>query len=55
MKETIFVIFFYFEKGGGLVVIFSLRIPEPQFEGQTKAKLGNPEVKSLVDEALSKI
>jgi DNA gyrase subunit B len=39
---------------GGLVVIFSLRIPEPQFEGQTKAKLGNPEVKSLVDEALSK-
>jgi DNA gyrase subunit B len=39
---------------GGLVVIFSLRIPEPQFEGQTKAKLGNPEVKNLVDEALSK-
>jgi DNA gyrase subunit B len=39
---------------GGLVVIFSLRIPEPQFEGQTKAKLGNPEVKSLVDETLSK-
>jgi DNA gyrase subunit B len=39
---------------GGLVVIFSLRIPEPQFEGQTKAKLGNPEVKNFVDEALSK-
>jgi DNA gyrase subunit B len=39
---------------GGLVVIFSLRIPEPQFEGQTKAKLGNPEVKNLVDETLSK-
>jgi DNA gyrase subunit B len=39
---------------GGLVVIFSLKIPEPQFEGQTKAKLGNPEVKNLVDEALSK-
>jgi DNA gyrase subunit B len=39
---------------GGLVVIFSLRIPEPQFEGQTKAKLGNPEVKNLIDEALSK-
>jgi DNA gyrase subunit B len=39
---------------GGLAVIFSLKIPEPQFEGQTKAKLGNPEVKSLVDEALSK-
>jgi len=39
---------------GGLVVIFSLKIPEPQFEGQTKAKLGNPEVKNLVDETLSK-
>jgi len=39
---------------GGLVVIFSLRIPEPQFEGQTKAKLGNPEVKNLVEEVLSK-
>jgi DNA gyrase subunit B len=39
---------------GGLVVIFSLRIPEPQFEGQTKAKLGNPEVKNLVEDALSK-
>jgi DNA gyrase subunit B len=39
---------------GGLVVILSLRIPEPQFEGQTKAKLGNPEVKNLVEESLSK-
>jgi DNA gyrase subunit B len=39
---------------GGLVVIFSLRIPEPQFEGQTKAKLGNPEVKNLVEDVLSK-
>jgi len=39
---------------GGLVAILSLKIPEPQFEGQTKAKLGNPEVKNLVEEALSK-
>ena len=34
---------------GGLVLILSLKIPEPQFEGQTKSKLGNPEVKSLVE------
>jgi DNA gyrase subunit B len=38
---------------GGLVVILSLKIPEPQFEGQTKAKLGNPEAKSIVEEVIS--
>ncbi len=38
---------------GGLVVVLSLRIAEPQFEGQTKAKLGNPEVKSLVEDIVS--
>jgi len=38
---------------GGLVVILSLKIPEPQFEGQTKAKLGNPEVKNIVEEVIS--
>jgi len=38
---------------GGLVVILSSKIPEPQFEGQTKAKLGNPEVKNFVDEVVS--
>jgi DNA gyrase subunit B len=32
----------------GLVCVISLRIPEPQFEGQTKGKLGNSEVKGLV-------
>jgi len=32
----------------GLVAIISLKIPEPEFEGQTKTKLGNPEVASLV-------
>jgi DNA gyrase subunit B len=37
----------------GLVVVFSLRIPEPQFEGQTKAKLGNTEVKSIVENVVS--
>ncbi len=34
---------------GGLVLIISLKIPEPQFEGQTKAKLGNPEIKNFVE------
>ncbi len=33
----------------GLTAIISVRIPEPQFEGQTKAKLGNTEVKGAVD------
>lgn len=33
----------------GLTAILSLKVPEPQFEGQTKTKLGNSEVRSLVD------
>ena len=33
----------------GLAGVVSVRIPEPQFEGQTKTKLGNSEVKGLVD------
>lgn len=32
----------------GLVCVLSIKIPEPQFEGQTKAKLGNSDVKGLV-------
>jgi len=32
----------------GLVAIISVKIPNPEFEGQTKTKLGNPEVASLV-------
>jgi DNA gyrase subunit B len=40
----------------GLVAVVSVKLPEPQFEGQTKAKLGNPEartaVESVVNEAL---
>lgn len=37
----------------GLTAIISIKIPHPQFEGQTKTKLGNSEVKGLVDSAVS--
>jgi DNA gyrase subunit B len=37
----------------GLNVIISVKIPNPQFEGQTKAKLGNPEVKPAVESVFS--
>lgn len=33
----------------GLVCVINLKVPEPQFEGQTKTKLGNSDVKGLVD------
>ena len=37
----------------GLTALISIKIPEPQFEGQTKTKLGNSEVKGFVDSAVS--
>jgi DNA gyrase subunit B len=37
----------------GSVAIVSVKLPQPQFEGQTKARLGNPEVKSQVESAVA--
>src|SRR5207302_6711537 len=34
----------------GLTAVVSVRLPEPQFEGQTKAKLGNTDLKGLVQQ-----
>lgn len=33
----------------GIVVILSIKMPNPQFEGQTKTKLGNSEVRGIID------
>ncbi len=37
----------------GLTAIISVKLPDPQFEGQTKAKLGNAEVKTHVESTMS--
>lgn len=39
----------------GLSAIISVKVPEPQFEGQTKTKLGNNEVMGVVDTTVSRI
>ena len=36
----------------GLTAIISVKVPEPQFEGQTKTKLGNSEIKGIVDKII---
>lgn len=33
----------------GAIIVISVKVPEPQFEGQTKTKLGNSEVRGIVD------
>jgi len=38
----------------GLAAVISVKLAEPQFEGQTKTKLGNTEVKGLVESATNK-
>ncbi len=39
----------------GLTAIISIKIPDPQFEGQTKTKLGNSEIKGFVDSILTSL
>ncbi len=39
----------------GLSAIISVKVPEPQFEGQTKTKLGNNEVMGVVDVCVSRV
>ncbi|MDE3248613.1 MAG: DNA topoisomerase (ATP-hydrolyzing) subunit B [Bacteroidota bacterium] len=39
----------------GLSAIISVKVPEPQFEGQTKTKLGNSDVSGVVDATVSKV
>ncbi len=39
----------------GLSAIVSVKVPEPQFEGQTKTKLGNSEVAGVVDTNMSRV
>jgi len=39
----------------GLTAIISVKIPEPEFEGQTKTKLGNTEVRGIVESAVGEV
>ena len=39
----------------GLTAVLSVKLGEPQFEGQTKAKLGNPEARTAVDVVIAEI
>ena len=36
----------------GITAVVSVKLPDPQFEGQTKAKLGNPEIRGYVEQVM---
>lgn len=38
----------------GLTAVVSAKVPEPEFEGQTKTRLGNPEIRQIVDQIVSR-
>ncbi len=42
----------YEDYSSGLTAVISMKVPEPEFEGQTKEKLGNTEVRTIVDQVL---
>lgn len=39
----------------GLTAVISVKVPDPEFEGQTKTKLGNSEVRGIVDSIVSEV
>ncbi len=39
----------------GLTAVISVKVPDPEFEGQTKTKLGNPEVRGIVDSLVGEV
>ncbi|MBD2137888.1 DNA topoisomerase (ATP-hydrolyzing) subunit B [Anabaena sp. FACHB-1237] len=39
----------------GLTAVISVKVPDPEFEGQTKTKLGNTEVRGIVDSLVSEV
>ena len=43
----------YDDMSSGLTAVISMKVPEPEFEGQTKEKLGNTEVRTIVHQVLT--
>lgn len=39
----------------GLGAVISVQVPNPEFEGQTKTRLGNPEVRKIVEGAVVEV
>ena len=43
----------YEDMSSGLTAVISMKVPEPEFEGQTKEKLGNTEVRTIVHQVIT--